>query len=451
MERETIPLSARARRIGGLAPPGRATPRPRPVLDAERRLALRDAWAALWRTRLLVWATGLAGLLALGRAPNWRDFDPGALTAPFGAFGDALIAPAARWDAVWYLAIANDGYPQSDPLRPAFFPLYPLLMRAVAPVVGSAVVGGVLISVGALMVALYLLARLIALDFGRQIAALSVALVATFPAAYSFSAIYSESLFLALSAGSIYAARLGRWPAAGAIGALAAATRSAGLVLLVPLVLMYLYGPRADAEPGQAGRGGPSRWRPRHSPHRDVLWLALVPSGLVAFMTYLSGTGADPLAPYQAQEHWLRSFAGPFGAVPAAAGAAWDGARDLLWGSPAPVHVVQGAVGPFELAAQNVVLFGFLVLAVVATVGALRRLPVAYGAYVVAALALPLSYPVGPEPLMSLPRFMAVLFPLHLWLALYAHERRAGRLAVGACALLLALFSAQFTAWRWVT
>ena len=55
----------------------------------------------------------------------------------------------------------------------------------------------------------------------------------------------------------------------------------------------------------------------------------------------------------------------------------------------------------------------------------LRRLPLAYGAYVIAALALPLSYPVTAQPLMSLPRFLVVLFPLSMWLAawLAAHPR----------------------------
>ena len=65
----------------------------------------------------------------------------------------------------------------------------------------------------------------------------------------------------------------------------------------------------------------------------------------------------------------------------------------------------------------------------------LRRLPAAYGAYVVAALALPLSYPVGPQPLMSLPRFVAVLFPLAIWLALWMTGRAwRERLVLGAFA-----------------
>ena len=69
-------------------------------------------------------------------------------------------------------------------------------------------------------------------------------------------------------------------------------------------------------------------------------------------------------------------------------------------------------------------LFGFLILGAVAVVGALRRLPVAYGGYALAALFLPLSYPVSPKPLASLPRYEVVLFPLFMWGAVWVTRRR---------------------------
>ena len=399
----------------------------------------------LWRTRALVWAAGLTGLLVLGRAPAWRGFDPGGVTVPFGGLGDALVAPGARWDAVWYLAIANDGY--LDPARTAFFPLYPLAVRAVGELVRSPLLAGLLVSWTALAVALYLLHRLVTLELGREVAGLTVTLVAVFPAAYCFSAVYSESLFLALSVGALYAARRERWAWAGTAGALAAATRSAGVVLLVPLVLMYLYGPRGSGPPTpRPGR----RLLPRHALRRDALWLAAVPLGLAAFVGALAVTGEDPLAPFHAQAVWLRHFAGPFAGVFDGTVAAFDGARQLLSGSRTPVYFSIAAGDPFVIGAQNLVLFASLLFGVAATAGVLRRLPLAYGGYLLAALALPLSYPVVAQPLMSLPRFLALLFPLHMWLALWARERGWERRVVVAFALLLALAAAQFTAWRWV-
>ena len=71
----------------------------------------------------------------------------------------------------------------------------------------------------------------------------TVVLIAFFPAAVFFSAAYTESLFLALSVGVLLAARRERWALAGALGALAAATRSMGVLLIVPALLMYLSQP----------------------------------------------------------------------------------------------------------------------------------------------------------------------------------------------------------------
>jgi hypothetical protein len=95
-------------------------------------------------------------------------------------------------------------------------------------------------------------------------------------------------------------------------------------------------------------------------------------------------------------------------------------------------------------------LFAFLVLGVVAFVGALRRLPIAYGAYVFAALALPLSDPVKPQPLSSLPRYEVVLFPLFMWGAAWLEERGWGDSGLAGSAVLLGLFTAMFATWRFV-
>ncbi|MEY2535073.1 MAG: hypothetical protein QOF29_2983, partial [bacterium] len=319
----------------------RALPRPRLARDA----AVADAWRALVVSRLLVWVTGAAAFALWGLSHRADSFDPGGVTHPFGAAGDALAAPLARWDSVWYLAIANDGYPADDPRRAAFFPLYPLLVRAAGVVVGEPIVAGVLVSLGCFAVALVLLHRLTELELGRPAARATVWALALFPGAVFFSAVYSEALFLALSVGSVYAARTGRWGWAGALGALGAATRSAGVLLVVPLALLWLA--RVDADGA----------RPRRL--RDAAWIAVVPLGLAAFGALLALGGGDPLAPLHAQETWLREFAGPFLGIVDGTTAAWRGLHHL--GDPG--------------ARADVVLFAFLVAAVPAVVGTVRRLP----------------------------------------------------------------------------
>ena len=399
--------------------------------------AVTDAWRALWLSRLIVWAAAVAAVVLFGLSARAEDFDPAGLTTPFGATGDALAAPLGRWDSVWYLAIAADGY--GGGAREAFFPLYPLVVRVAGAPFGSALVGGALASTALLGVALVALHRLVALDHGRAVARNAVLVTALFPMSFFFSAVYSESLFLALSVGAVYAARRERWAWAGALGMLAATTRSAGVLLLLPLAMIYLW---------DAGRPSLRTARPLRP---DALWLALVPLGLASYCALLALGGHDPLAPFRAQEVWFRSFAGPFMGAWDGLVAAVQGARQLLSGAREPVYFTQAGGDPFVVARHNIELFAWLVAVLAATAGALRRLPAAYGAYVVAALALPLSYPVGPQPLMSLPRFVMVLFPLAIWLALWMTGRALReRLVIGAFAVALAVYSGIFATWHWV-
>src|SRR4051812_45821233 len=119
------------RRDGTQAAVLRPVARPRATAAAREDPAVADGLRALLVSRLLVWAAGAAAAGLWGLSARVTLFDPGGVTRPFGPVGNALVAPFARWDSVWYLAIANDGYPVDDPRRAAFFPLYPLLVRAV--------------------------------------------------------------------------------------------------------------------------------------------------------------------------------------------------------------------------------------------------------------------------------------------------------------------------------
>jgi hypothetical protein len=402
-----------------------------------RDAALEDAWQALWASRLLVWVAAVVAVVVFGLSGRAPDFDPAGVTMPFGHTGDVLAAPLGRWDSVWYIAIAGDGY--GDGARAAFFPLYPLLVRIAGTPLGSPLIGGALVSTALLGAALVLLHRLVALDHDRAVARNAVLVTALFPMSFFFSAVYSESLFLALSVGAVYAARLDRWAWAGVLGALAAATRSAGIVLLVPLLLIYLWG------------AGPPRLRPQRPLRPDVLWLGLVPVGLAAYCAYLASQGLDAFAPFNAQDIWFRAWSGPFGGVADGAVAAWDGVRQLWSGSRSPVYFEQAGGDPIVVARHNVELFAWLVLGALAVAGALRRLPAAYSAYVLAALALPLSYPVVPQPLMSLPRFLCALFPLAIWLAIWMTGRVwRERLVIGLFSAGLAVYTGLFATWHWV-
>ncbi len=428
------------------------------AVEARRSEALRAAWSVFAWSRLAILA--VAAFAAFSAAPagvaqrNAERFDLPRLTTPLGGLGDLATTPLARWDAVWYLSIADGGYEAADSPRHAFFPLYPLLVRGLGELggggSGAMLVAAYLASLAAFLAALVLLYRLTVLELGRSVARPTLLLICVFPASLYFGAPYSESLFLLCSVGAFYAARTERWALAGLAAAGASATRSAGALLLLPLLFLYLYAPR-DKGPGGPGSSRIARALGLRNPVRpDLLWLALAPAGLLAYAAYLGAAFGDPLSFSHVQEFWNRDFAGPLVGAWDGAVAAYEGARQLLSGSRDTVYFEQAGGDPFRVASQNLALFGFLCFAVIGAVGVLRRLPFAYGLYVVTALMLPLSYPVGPQPLMSLPRFVAVLFPIFIWLGLVCEERRITDRVATASAVVLGLFVTQFATWNWV-
>ena len=399
--------------------------------------ALQAAWRVAWTTRLGVLLVAVFAALTLGPASgglareNELKFDSPGLTH---ALAEPVLSPLARWDAVWYLRIADSGYTGSEP-RAAFFPLYPLLIRALAAPAGG--------SPAALLAAAYL-----------------IALAPSWPRSRSCTGWWSSSSaagwlgrrssFWRCSRRRCSSARptrrasscSARWarstppgpaasigPRGAALGA--ATTRSAGLLLLVPLAMLW--------------------WSSRERRPADAAWLLLAPLGVVAYAAWLGLTEGDALRFLDVQGAWSRELVVPLTGAWDGFGAALDGARQLASGSRTPVYFEIAAGDPYRIAAINIMLFAFLVFALVSCVGVLRRLPRAYGVWVAASLVLPLSFPVTPQPLMSLPRFVAVLFPIFMWLALVCDERRNTDLVAGASAVGLGVFTAQFAGWHWIS
>src|ERR1700737_1517407 len=112
-------------------------------IDAAWLRALRESFRVLVLSRLVVWGAGVMARGVCGPAGQGGRFDPSRLTAGYGTVGDLLVGPAARWDSVWFLAIAKSGYIGDD--RTAFFPLYPTLVRGLGGTLGA----GMLLSPGA--------------------------------------------------------------------------------------------------------------------------------------------------------------------------------------------------------------------------------------------------------------------------------------------------------------
>src|SRR5829696_6086276 len=122
-------------------------------------------------------------------------------TAPLVGFWDRW----ARFDGSFYLAIAGEGYDVDAPERTAFFPLFPMFIRLGAALGGNPAFWGVLISLVATFFVLYFLYRIADKHWDLKVARAAVLTLAVFPTAFFLNAVYTEALFIALSAGSFWA------------------------------------------------------------------------------------------------------------------------------------------------------------------------------------------------------------------------------------------------------
>lgn len=344
-----------------------------------------------------------------------------------------LVDVWARWDSVWFLRIARDGYGATEEAATAFYPLYPLVVGALGRVLfGHYVLAGVVLSLAACLGAFTLLYRLALPHLGEDGARRTVLYLAIFPYALFLGAVYTESFFLLAAVASFFLAERGQFLGAGAAAGLAWLTRPLGIALLPALALIA--------------------WR---APQRRqaLLRLAVAPALFALYPLFLWWKVGDPFAFLHAQQTWSRhvSPAGPLGGVWEGLRAGWAGVRQLASGSDAvrywsPVQDTD----PDRVAAINLAQLAFLILFAYLTVVAWRRFGAPYGLFAALSLAIPLSVPSDRWPLLSIQRFGLVVFPFFMALAVLGSRPRLHTGVVVVSAVLLGVVSAQWALWQWV-
>lgn len=376
---------------------------------------VRTILLALVLTRLVLAGAATAGLHLLALGPGleganlrWQRSAPAALDV------------WARWDAEWYLLIAAEGYTapvarysQNPGNRPedttGFFPLYPMAIRVLAPAFGF--LGAGILVANAALVAAALLVLSLARELwgtrrGTSIGVAAAVGLTVAPYTVFLSAVYAESLFLALSLATVLLAHRQQFAAASAVGALAALTRPFGLILVVPMALEW--------------------WRGRASHRWGWLSLAAPPAALGSYMLFCWSAFGDPLSFVVRQERWRGAMAAPWTAF-------------VRWWQEGP-----RLMGGHDSTAELVIAVVTLVL----TAWAIRRLPRSLGAYLVLGALLPLT-----STLWSYGRITLTLFPLHLALGWLWATRRPRWLVAAACVSLLfaSAATALYAAGHWVS
>jgi Mannosyltransferase (PIG-V) len=397
---------------------------PRPsVLDrvagAYRRLTSSVGWQEAWSifvaTRVTVLVVGLLAVYTIGfpERPDFRVSDNEAMNLP------------ARWDAGWYLNIAYGGY-RWNPNREerhqniAFFPGYPLAIYVVGRFFGGSLIAhvtaAVVLSHAAFLWALgylYRFSRSLGGDVHR--ARDAILLIASYPFAVFYGAIYTESLFLLGSVGAIYEFNARRWGRVAAWGLMVGVTRPNGFMLALTLAVLGLV---------------QGIWtRRENSTHSRIAALAAVISpllGVVLFSIYIGALTGNPLQWSAQHAAWGRTFTGTTPFVRSAEAAAEHGFEHYARSSP------------FEL--MNGVAAAF---AIVATIPVGLRLGIPYAVFILSNIVPPLL--VG--GFISIGRVTATMFPIFVWLAIRQTPRTRACLVV-AFAMLQALAAALFYTWR---
>ncbi len=323
---------------------------------------------------------------------------------PFGT-----LSIWAHYDGDHYASVALYGYSEGGGGSPAFFPLYPVLVRLLAELLGSPMSRGsisvlaVAVSLTALPFALWFIYRVTESGWGKRAAQAAVLTLAFFPTSFFLNSAYTESLFLAFSAGAVWAIRLRKdLLLACLLAGLATATRNVGIFLLIPLALDY--------------------WRNRQRYSWRAIHMILVTSGLAAYITYLWWQFGDPFVFQSAQADWGRKAVGPWNALIGAFNAAFESTRAFL-GSVRQANDLNDLL--LALSGTNPLYsMLFFLLALVVVLYGLSFIPLELTAYALALFVLPSFFGTPENPLMGMPRYVLAAFPVFVVLGVLLQDRR---------------------------
>ena len=316
-----------------------------------------------------------------------------------------------RWDSLNYMHIAEFGYEASGEMKHllAFYPLFPALIRALAPLCGSFLAAGFWISTLTSVSAAILFHRLVHLDRPED-ASRAVFFLLVFPTSYFLHIPYTESLFLTFCFGSLLSARARRWALAGLLGACAALTRINGLALSAALLLEVALAWREE-----------KRFRPQW------LLVLMAPVGAIGFLVVNLLVAGDPFAFVRHQhDHFHRTLDWP-----------WTGYVEI-W----KAFLRRASSEAFVMRSQELL---FATLMVAGSIVSVLRLRASYAAYMIVNTALILGFT---HP-WAVPRYALILFPLYLMFARIGRRPLVFALLTAWSLLFLAFFSSLFVRGFW--
>ncbi|KEF07267.1 MULTISPECIES: hypothetical protein [Streptomyces] len=332
---------------------------------------------------------------------------------------------ANRWDSRWYTGIADHGYAafldpsRFDACNLAFFPLYPVVVKAVAGVTpGSRATIGLLVAVGCSLLAAWGIHAVGERLHGRRVGTVLAVLWGAAPVAAVQWMGYTESLFTALVAWSLYAVLTDRWVTAGALCLLAGLTRPTGVALVAAVCVSAVVALWRLRRTGPVPMPlDPDRNRIR----RIVLGAVLAPLGWLAYVGWVGVRLGRADGYFAVQRQWRNE---------------WDGGRETLRALRATL--VHQSNPQLYLVVVSLVLIMSVVLFLLCLSGH-RSLPLLVFSGVLLVVVLGSGGVYFPRARFLLPGF-PLLLPLAL--ALAGTRRRTAVLCLSVAALGSAYFGA---------
>ena len=386
----------------------------------------RAAWNALLFTRPVILFVGYLAVVMFG----YKGGEPPLRLSPNEAANLQV-----RWDMAWYFGIATEGYWFSPANRTGqqnivFFPAYPMTVRGVARLLGGQtmafVAAGTLVSFVCFFWGLTYLFRLAReLTGDEDPARYTLWLIATYPFALFFGAMYTESLYLLGATAAFFHFRRREFWAAGAWGLLVGLTRPNGCFVSIPLAVIALspWLPRWL-------NGGPLLNIERADDRRTfralvpaILTAAMPGIGVLLYSAYMWQFTGNPLAWADGHAAWGRQYSGFYQLL----------LDRYIW-------LFRYGLYDYTTQVPGDLLNGLGALFVLgAAIPVARKLGLAYAVFILINI-LP---PIAAGGLLSVGRFSSVMFPAFIWVATVVPERhRSGWLAtfMGMQAFNAALF-----------
>jgi hypothetical protein len=278
-------------------------------LDPPRPLGAHPGWFA---DAARVGALGYASILiTLSAVVTWYSPAP---DSPY-VHGPTWLVGWFHRDSGWYYRIVAHGYSyhQGHQSTIAFFPSYPLTVRAANLLIGDAQTAGFVVAVLAGFASVQMFARWSRAQLPPRVSVIAVLLLLLYPFSfYLYGPMYGDSLFLLTALLAFAAVDRERFLLAGVIGIAATAGRPVGFAMTAGLVVraLEIVAARSTAGPDQVA---PQSLRALGSalaraPRREVAAALVLPGisvlGLVGWCAYLQLRFGDPLAWIHNEATW---------------------------------------------------------------------------------------------------------------------------------------------------